>query len=178
MKKSGIIFSVILLFLTGCGEEISYPDTPEINFSDFYLYITENELGSQTLTGNLVFSFTDGDGNVGLGEVEDSTTLLLPDTLIYDLFLQTYSKNNGVFEAVSEDDGGLSKYRLPYIDKSPLNGTITVELEYPLIVFDTVFYTFFIYDRDHNRSNIDSTYVIIFTGISTDGDSVHFNGSE
>jgi len=177
MKKVYFIFIVALLFLAACREPVTYPDEPQISFSDFYLYVTENELGTQTLTGDLVFAFTDGDGNVGLEEFDDSLTLILPDSILYNLFLQTWAYKDGAFEEVSEDDGGYLKYRIPYMDKEPLNGTVTVKLEYPIIAFDTVFYTFYMYDRDLNRSNTDSSYVIVFTGISTDGDSVHFTGS-
>jgi len=34
-----------------------------------------------------------------------------------------------------------------------------------VIVTDTFFYTFYIYDRDYNRSNLDTTDVIVLTGI-------------
>ncbi|MFZ5939378.1 MAG: hypothetical protein ACOYXB_02285 [Bacteroidota bacterium] len=174
MKRYRYILALAVLLFSGCREPVTYPDEPVISFSDFYLYITENELGVQTLTGDLVFGFTDGDGNVGLEAISDSLTLLLPDTVIYNLFLQTYAMENGGFVKVPEEEGGLSKYRIPYMDKSPLNGTITIKLEYPIIAYDTLFYTFYIYDRSYNRSNTDSSYVIVFTGISTNGDSVHF----
>ena len=63
------------------------------------------------------------------------------------------------------EEGGSLKYRIPYLDNEPLSGTIDLELSYPLIVHDTVFYTFYIMDRDYNRSNTDTTEVIVLSGI-------------
>lgn len=40
-----------------------------------------------------------------------------------------------------------------------------LEISYPIILHDTIFYTFYIYDRDLNRSNVDTTEVIILSGI-------------
>jgi len=174
MKIPKPILLLPILLATACKEPVDYPVTPVISFSDYYLYIAENDLGVQTLTGDLVFSFTDGDGDIGLDAIDDSLSLTEPDTVIYNLFLQTYAMENGSFEKIPEDEGGLSKYRIPFMEKSPLVGTVTIKLEYPLIAYDTLFYTFYIYDRAYNRSNTDSSYVIVLSGISIDGDSVHF----
>ena len=43
-----------------------------------------------------------------------------------------------------------------------------LEISYPLIKHDTIFYTFFIFDRDYNRSNTDTTDVIVLSGIDLD----------
>jgi len=60
------------------------------------------------------------------------------------------------------------EYRIPYLDKQPLKGTMDLEISYPIIKYDTIFYTFYIYDRDYNRSNTDSTEVIVLSGIDLD----------
>ena len=43
-----------------------------------------------------------------------------------------------------------------------------LEISYPVIKYDTIFYTFYIYDRDYNRSNTDTTEVIVLSGIDLD----------
>ena len=43
-----------------------------------------------------------------------------------------------------------------------------LQIYYPVIVHDTIFYTFYIYDRDLNRSNMDTTEVIVLSGIDLD----------
>ena len=69
---------------------------------------------------------------------------------------------------VPADKGGELKYRIPYLDNKPLSGTIDLEISYPVILYDTIFYTFYIFDRELNRSNTDTTDVIVLSGIDLD----------
>jgi hypothetical protein len=164
------IFSVIfagLILMVSC-EEITpeFPDTPVVDYQGFQLSISVDQLGNKNLVGKLSFRFTDGDGNVGLFPAADSTGMYQPDTLKYNFFLQLYDLKKDVFEKVPAEDGGILKYRIPYLDKQPLSGTIDLDISYPVIVYDTIFYTFYIYDRDFNRSNTDTTDVIVLSGIN------------
>ena len=43
-----------------------------------------------------------------------------------------------------------------------------LDISYPVIVHDTIFYTFYIVDRSFNRSNTDTTDVIVLSGIDLD----------
>jgi len=43
-----------------------------------------------------------------------------------------------------------------------------LDISYPIIVHDTIFYTFYIVDRSFNRSNTDSSEVIVLSGINLD----------
>ena len=155
MKKIAVILILISGLLYQCQEQIVYPDVPIIDYENFYVYVDTNSLGQAVLTGKMNFSFTDGDGNIGFEP--DTTSDDLPDSVRYNLFLQTYDYHDGSFSMVPEEDGGYLKYIIPYLDKEPLQGTITVSIEYPIIEFDTILYTFFLYDRDYNRSNLDTT---------------------
>jgi hypothetical protein len=166
MKKVITVILTLALVLLSCEQiDPQYPDTPVIDYQGFSLYISVDQLGNKNLVGNLSFHFTDGDGNVGWHSLADSTGMYQPDTLKYNFFLQLYDQKGTSFEKVPEDDGGILKYRLPYMDKQPLSGTIELEISYPVIIYDTIFYTFYIYDRDFNRSNTDTTDVIILSGI-------------
>jgi len=165
MKKLLIILILLPLALHQCQETPVYPDVPLINYESFYLYTTINSLDQEVLTGKLNFSFTDGDGNVGFEPWPDTVAIGLPDTQRYNLFLQVHDLQNGEFVEVPEEDGGYLKYIIPYLDKQPLTGTISVTIEYPIIRFDTIFYTFYLYDREYNMSNIDSTDVLVLSGI-------------
>ncbi len=164
-----ILITGLLLFAVSCQEiDPNYPDEPVIEYSGFGLYITTDALNNKTLVGQLSFHFTDGDGNLGLQELGDTTGLHLPDTLKYNFFLQMYNLEGYEYVKVPANQGGILKYRIPYLDKQPLSGTIDLEISYPLIVYDTIFYTFYIYDRDFNRSNTDTTDVIVLSGINLD----------
>ena len=165
MKRFICTIFVLWIFMAQCTEPETYPDEPIIAYESFVLYIQENNLGVETLVGEVNFSFTDGDGNVGLTPLPDTQAIGLPDTVRYNLFMQLYDYQEGQFVKVPEEEGGYLKYIIPYLDKQPLSGTISVTLEYPLIVHDTIFYTFYIYDRDHHRSNTDTTDIRILSGL-------------
>lgn len=169
MRNIKSIIGILYLTLVSC-EQITpvYPDEPEINYQGFGLYITVDELNNKTLVGQLTFDFTDGDGNLGLDPLPDTSGLRLPDTLKYNFFLQLYDLKGFEYQKVPEEEGGILKYRIPTLDYQPLSGTIDLEISYPIIIHDTIFYTFYIYDRDFNRSNVDTTDVIVLSGINLD----------
>ncbi len=163
-----ILFSALLLMISCNDIDPVYPDEPVVDYQGFGLFITVDGLGNNTLIGQLTFDFTDGDGNIGLLPLVDTTDLDLPDTIKYNFFLQLYDLQNYEYVPIPEEDGGILKYRIPYLDKQPLSGTMDLEISYPVIIYDTIFYTFYIYDRDYNRSNTDSTDIIVLSGIDLD----------
>jgi hypothetical protein len=166
MKRMLPLWCSILLLMISCNEITPvYPDEPVIDYQGFGLYISVDGLGNRILVGQLTFDFTDGDGNLGLPELIDSTNLDLPDTVKYNFFLQLYDLQGYDYVKVPEEDGGVLKYRIPYLDKQPLSGTMDLQISYPLIKYDTIYYTFYVYDRDFNRSNTDTTDVIVLSGI-------------
>ena len=169
MKRIATLLFSTLLLMISCNEvDPVYPDEPVVDYQGFGLYITTDPLGNNTLIGQLTFDFTDGDGNLGLLPLVDTSDLNLPDTVKYNFFLQLYDQQNYEFVEIPDEDGGVLKYRIPYLDKQPLSGTMDLEISYPVIKYDTIFYTFYIYDRDYNRSNTDSTDVIVLSGIDLD----------
>ncbi|HER08549.1 MAG TPA: hypothetical protein ENO20_06525 [Bacteroides sp.] len=169
MKKVFAVIATFSLVLVSCDKIApEYPDTPVIDYQGFDLYISVDQLGNKNLIGNLSFRFTDGDGNLGWHALTDSTGMYQPDTLKYNFFLQLYDMKDKTFEKVPPEEGGILKYRIPYMDKQPLSGTLELEISYPVIIHDTIFYTFYIYDRDFNRSNTDTTDVIVLSGIDLD----------
>ncbi|MEX0986626.1 MAG: hypothetical protein WD052_04040 [Bacteroidales bacterium] len=165
MKKLTVILIFLMATLYQCQEKPVYPDVPLIYYENFYLYISTNNLEQEVLMGKLNFSFTDGDGNLGLYTPTDTSGFNLPDTQRYNLFMQLHDYQDNEFVRIPEEDGGYLKYIIPYLDKKPLSGTVSVTIEYPIITYDTIFYTFFIYDRDLNKSNTDTTDVLILSGI-------------
>lgn len=144
---------------------MTYPDTPIIDYKNFALYQTVDDLGNTVFVGKLELSFTDGDGNVGLLQPDSAG---VADTLKFNFFSSLYDLNNGVFEEI-EGDKGKQNFRIPYIKREgqnkSLKGEITIEFEYKLIEYDTIFYTFYMMDRSFNRSNIDTSEVIILSGL-------------
>jgi hypothetical protein len=159
------LFSALLLMVS-CNEiDPVYPDEPVVDYQGFGLFISVDVLGNRTLMGQLTFDFTDGDGNLGMLPLVDTTELNLPDTLKYNFFLQLYDLQGYDYVKIPDEDGGVLRYRIPYLDKQPLSGTMDLKISYPVIKYDTIYYTFYIYDRDFNRSNTDTTDVIVLSGI-------------
>ncbi len=166
MRKIGYIMAFVLTLLVSC-EEIApvYPIEPVVDYQSFGFFISVDELGNKNLVGRLTFDFTDGDGNVGLYPISDTFSINQPDSVKYNFFLQIHELKENEYVPLPDEEGGILKYRIPYLDKQPLKGTMDLDIFYPVIVTDTFFYTFFITDRDFNRSNLDTTDVIVLTGI-------------
>ena len=124
-----------------------------------------NVLGQKVLTGELTFDFEDGDGDLGFEARTDS--LNLPDSVKYNLFLTLHEMVDGVYREV--DTAELLSppyYRIPPLDREGQNktliGEISVDIEYYIIEYDTLRYSFYITDRAFHRSNVDTTSEIIF----------------
>ncbi|MCB8999504.1 MAG: hypothetical protein H6540_05480 [Bacteroidales bacterium] len=166
LRKITAFIFLFAIIMAGCGEIVSYPDNPIIEYKSYALYRTTDELGNNIFLGKLEFTFTDGDGDVGLYQPDSAA---VADSLKYNLFTSLYSMKNGVFEKV-DSSLGEQNFRIPYISREgqnkTLKGSITVEFEYKFIEYDTIFYTFYMLDRAFHRSNTDSSEVIIFTGLN------------
>ena len=166
MKTRISFFLSTLLLMISCNEiDPVYPDEPVIDYQGFGLFISIDELGNRSLMGQLTFDFTDGDGNLGLLPLVDTNDLNVADTVKYNFFLQLYDLEDYEYVEIPDEDGGILRYRIPYLDKQPLSGSIDLEIYYPVIKYDTIYYTFYIIDRDYNRSNTDTTDVIVLNGI-------------
>ena len=164
-----LLIIALLLSAVSCQEiDPQYPDEPRVDYQGFGLYITTDALNNKILVGRLSFNFTDGDGNIGLNPYADTTGKNLPDTVKYNFFLHQYFLDGDDFVRVPDSKVGTLKYRIPYLDKQPLSGTLDLEISYPVINYDTIYYTFYIFDRDYNRSNTDTTEVIVLSGINLD----------
>lgn len=165
MKMVRAIFISALIILSGCGDIVTYPDVPVITFKNHTVYLTTDDLGNRIALVKLNIEFTDGDGDIGL---KQPSLPNLPDSLMYNCYLTLYDYKDGQFEIV-EDLAGTQKYRIPYIERKgqnkALKGNIYVDMEYQSIIYDTIFYSFYIVDRQYNKSNVDSSDVIVLSNI-------------
>jgi len=154
------------LLLTGCPTPRVLPDIPKITFKSFILEEKVNPLGQEILTGELTFDFEDGDGDIGFDARSDS--LDQPDSVKYNLFLTLHEKVDGVYREVDTSElESPPYYRIPPLDREGQNktliGEIVVDIEYYVIEYDTLRYSFYIMDRAYHRSNVDTTSEIVFT---------------
>ena len=157
-SKILIITIIVLLSGLSCQKIESLPEIPSISFKSFMLIDTIDALGNEGKIGELIFDFEDGDGDIGLTQPDS----LSADSTNFNLFFTMFSKIDGEFIEVSENDlEAPLNYRIPYIKKEgqnkALKGEIKVDFIYLLFEYDTFKYSFFIVDRALNKSNVETT---------------------
>jgi len=149
------LFAAVIL--PSCLKFEDFPIEPTVEFGSFTQY---ND------SAHLKFHFTDGDGDIGLNARD---TFPPYDTLpyYYNLFLDYYKLNNGVWEEVE-----LTLplyYRIPVITPTGQNKTLEGDIEvflfpYPTLTGtsgDTIKYTIQLVDRALHISNVTETGQII-----------------
>ncbi len=170
IQSSGILILLALLFMTSCKRYEDYPPEPSIEYLDMTLLRDEQGIDQR---GVLRFSFSDGDGNIGL---YDSDTLPPYD---YNLFVRYFEKQNGTFreiflitenyinDSTIEYDTASFNGRIPILTPAGKNKAISGEIEdtlfvnNPLSAFDTIMFEVYIQDRDLNKSNTIQTPPIV-----------------
>lgn len=172
MKKYHTLlpFVLLTLFLFSCKRYEDYPPEPAIKYTDFLLLRDQQGIDQR---GVLKFSFTDGDGNIGL---YDYDTLPPYD---YNLFIRYFEKQKGSFREVFlitpryvNDttivyDTATFNGRIPILTPAGKNKAISGEIEdtlfvnNPLSPYDTIMFEFYIKDRDLNQSNVVQTPPIV-----------------
>jgi hypothetical protein len=160
-----ILLVFLFIFLSGCPNVEPLPEIPYIEFKDFTLAESVDDLGNEVILGELLFFFQDGDGDVGLHEPD---TIFPGDTTNYNLYFTMFKKENQEYIKLDEDDlGSPLYYRIPFIEREgqnkTLKGEIEVTFEYLTIEYDTIRYAFYIIDRQKHKSNTDTTFDISFT---------------
>lgn len=157
---------LILIVLGSCRKPESYPETPAITFQSFTKSVSTDLLGNKILRGKLSFYLIDGNGDIGFNE-EDTIAPWSPGTEYFNnLHIIGYRLENGSY--VSDTNLNLS-YRTPYIEPRGQNKTrkctILIDIDYNYIngnqlPYDSIKYSFYLYDRALNKSNTASTGLI------------------
>jgi hypothetical protein len=149
------------LAIASCEPVKKVSPIPEITFKSFALYQMDT-LGFTIKTGELVFSFVDGNADFGIIVNSNSK-----DTL--NLFLIPFKKVDGIYDSIDMDTYGrkysvLNNENMVRIgqDKT-IRGEIKVQIYYFITPpFDTLRYDFYITDRAGHKSNVESTSDIVF----------------
>lgn len=159
----------IALIISSCIKPKEFSTTPEITFKDFI------ELKDSAL---FVFSFTDGDGDIGLDtndkyppfnppvvNREDTTKNIPAGEFYYNFYMDLWEKQNGVF--MKHVSNPPFNYRIPRITPLGQNKTLEGDISITMIKgysassADTIKFTAFMYDRAQHKSNIIETTEII-----------------
>lgn len=180
MKKPCFILLLFMaLVVTSCQKPVEYPIEPRIEYQGFtYLFNVDSTFSGQ---GVLSFSYTDGDGDLGLDNADTLYPFGLNDAHYYNLIIDYLKCINGEFVKIP--------LLSPHVPTSPadtlvlfdtvtfnarfkrlrdseepkaVSGTMdyTLTVQNPLSPNDTVKFEFHILDRALHESNVIRTEAI------------------
>jgi hypothetical protein len=158
MKRFRGIFLFLLLGagFYGCVPQPVYPDEPSLKFKEF----RPQHSGSDSLTA--VFTFTDGDGDIGLAPTDPDSNFLMT------VYVPDASQNYHVLDnsQTVQSDSIYYPYRISHLTagQAGLEGDIYVTiLHKSFIGRDTLQFNAFLLDQSHHRSNYVRTDPVVLT---------------
>ena len=165
-----ILIPLMLLLMVACLKPVTYPIEPIIEYVGFEPFSD---------TGKVVFSFTDGDGNIGLDQ-NLLTSPFNPGSFYYhNLYINYYEMMDGEWVRATSDPTGENSifadtitfsYRIEDLTPTGQNKALRGNMEITLEPYffnpssnhnDTIKYTILLIDRDLNHSNVLSTPMIL-----------------
>ena len=161
MRISFISLIILLFGLFACEKPKDYSFTPEIKIISTETINGTDALGNPTNITKVRFNFIDGDGDLGL-DSWDTTGAFAPGKEHYhNLKFQLYEKENGEFVLNEQEK---NYFRFQNISKTQttnkvIKGDMIAELFFSKETHyaDTIKLSFYIYDRELNKSNIEET---------------------
>ncbi|MBL4586583.1 MAG: hypothetical protein JKX84_05960 [Flavobacteriales bacterium] len=154
MKKGLVLLSVVLL-LGSCLKRNDYPNRPNIEFISYTLR-TDIAVGGDSI-GTVKFSFTDGDGDLGLNAKDTFGVNAPGQPYHFNLFIRHFQKQNGVyveFVATNPSFNVRFKNLTPTGRDKTLEGEMDVGIgSQPGSPFDTIRYEMYIVDRALQHSD-------------------------
>ena len=165
-----ILIPLMLLLMVACLKPVTYPIEPIIEYVGFEPFSD---------TGKVVFSFTDGDGNIGLDQNLLTSPFNPGSFYYYNLYINYYEMMDGEWVRATSDPTGENSifadtitfsYRIEYLTPTGQNKALRGNMEITLEPYffnpssnhnDTIKYTILLIDRDLNHSNVLSTPMIL-----------------
>jgi hypothetical protein len=154
--KLAVAFAALGLCLGACLKTEKFPVEPHIMMKEF------KQFGDST---SLVISFTDGDGDIGLGQNDVNPPFDTASIYYFNLFCDMSRRQNNSWVPVTQLP---YYYRVPSItptgQNKALNGDIAVALKPfplpPVLLGDTVRFNVKLVDRALHQSNTVTTEAI------------------
>lgn len=166
MRKAGVIIILLVagLSILSC-KKITDPEPgpPVIAYKQFSI-VNETE-------AYFHFTFTDPDGDIGLKSSDTTGAYAYGSPYYYDFHMRFQFKNaqGNYIDSVWVDpianiaDSGLVLYRIPYVENTSRDKSLTGEIIIKMAGFrpasnkQNFRYNFYIYDRAHHKSNVVTT---------------------
>ena len=180
MKKPIVIMLALLsVAIAGCQKEVEYPIEPQIAYTGFsYLFNADSTFSGE---GVISFSYTDGDGDLGLDDGDTLYPFGFQDPHYYNMVVDYLKAENGVFvktpllslHVPTSPDDTLVLYDTVTFnarfrrlrdndDPKAISGTIDYKLtvQNPFSPDDTIKFEIRILDRALHESNVIQTEAI------------------
>jgi hypothetical protein len=169
-----ILFLIALLEFPSCQKIEEFPDYPIIKYENFLLELNTNT--GITERGVLIFSYTDGNADLGLKSRDTLPPFNPGSPYYYNLVINYFEKQNGEFVEVpllswdaENQKFDTITFNARFPDLTPLTGNLNIKgifqdtlyIYNPISQFDTIKFSAFIYDRALNKSNVIETPPII-----------------
>lgn len=169
-----ILILIVGTVVLSCRKFEDFPEIPVITYENFIVLM--NQETGITERGVLVFSYTDGNGDLGLDKGDTLPPFDRNSKYYYNLIIKYFEKQNGVFVEVpllswnsdsSYYDTLTFNSRFPILTPESGNQAIkgvfedTLFIYNPLSDFDTIMFKAYIYDRALNKSNEIETQEIV-----------------
>ncbi len=168
--KLNFVFLLFLFVCFSCLKPVTFPNEPSIEYMGF---VVEGD------SGKISFSFTDGDGDIGLSQLQISPPFDTSSYYYYNLYLNYYEMMNGSWVRATADPGGNNfptadsitfSYRLGNLTPTGQNKALRGEIEIVLEPYyfnpisnhnDSIKFSILLIDRALNHSNLVETPLII-----------------
>jgi len=147
---------ILTLGIAGCKKPETFPPEPVIKFKEF----------RQEASGGavLIFSFTDGDGDVGLDNGDTLAPFDKGSLFHYNLWCDYYEYQNEEWKKIELPEDAAFFYRVPKVEPTGQNPALNGELELkmpfyydPSSPFEQFEFRFRLADRSLNVSNEERT---------------------
>ncbi len=154
-----ITFLFLTLLCIACNRNLpEYSSIPEVEFLS--AATTASESNDNTIA--FTFMLYDGDGNVGLDAADTSAPFI--DEYQQNFYATPFYIENGVTYKLPYN----FSYRIPRLREEGNDKFIKakVAIDFALATasfpYDSVFFSYYVYDRALNKSNTDTSSVLIF----------------
>ena len=167
MFRNVILVAISCFFVLACERIEPADPVPSIEFKDFTVADSYDTIGDEAIevkACELLFSFIDGDGDIGL--YEDPYDSIDPR----NVFIIPFEKFEGNY--IRKEELDTLSFWIKHDDKmdrvgqnKTLKGEIKVKFSYFLALisdYDTLKFDFYILDRADHKSNVESTIDIAF----------------
>ncbi|HEY9113418.1 MAG TPA: hypothetical protein VIN10_01880 [Bacteroidales bacterium] len=176
-QKTKILFILFLIALQefpSCQKIEEFPDYPIIKYENFLLEM--NTTTGITERGVLIFSYTDGNADLGLKSRDTFPPFNPGSPYYYNLIINYFEQINGEFVEVpllswdaENQQFDTITFNARFPDLTPLTGNLNIKgvfqdtlfIYNPLSQHDTIKFSAYIYDRALNKSNVIETPPIV-----------------